>query len=1026
MRLHALQVQAFGPFADRQQVDFDQLAAQGLFLLNGPTGAGKSSVLDAICFALYGSLPGTRQGSKRLRSDHAPDGLPPEVVLEFTAGGRRFLVTRSPQWSRPSKRGTGTTTEQASVLLQELVEEAWVQKSARNDEAGVELREVLGMDREQFTRVVMLPQGEFAAFLRSDAASRRELLQRLFATDRFESIEKALAEKAQRAAAALAEGEAGQQRALRRAEDEAARHGVHPDLEDSTWQAVLATLTRGVSATHASVAQTASQASDRVEELKVAYTRLSGRMDRAGVLGRLRDEQAAHEATRDAAAGLVARIEAHQRACELRGSLQALEHAEAHQMDRRAEWVAAMDAVGESALVPSYLGAEAVEAVGAKETVDTAVLRQASEAAAGELGVLRAALPEEEQLEALRRQQDRLEADGAALDAEATELDAVLEQGREDLALLRADLSSLTAPAAQVTDRTVRLTEARQLEEVITKYAAAIRRSEQVQQEYLRASEQFLALKEQWLTLLQRRLGQAAAELAAKLVPGQPCAVCGSTDHPQPAEGADGDLVTHDQEREAHAKQDAAEARLAESTCDRDAVLLDVARLEARGGSRDAADAATATAAAASSLAEAQSARDSLGRIEVRLAELGALEESRGARRRAIQQRAADVAATRASLTRQHDELVRKLERHRQGFDSLAARAVEVEQARALLDEARSCTEAFTQAQERGAAAAQTLTATLAGTGFADSGQVRAALLSADTFADYQGRRREFDATEDRLEREWKQQDVLTALAEESTVETADESTAAPALTADALTQAERAVLESEQERQRCAVTLLTLEQSLQRLAAHEVSLGELERAVGPLRHEHDLIGAVSESARGGGENLYKMSLGTYVLAARLEQVATAATERLLAMTDGRFALEHSDALAGNRRAGLGLNVLDGWTGQRRDTATLSGGESFMASLAMALGLADVVQQEAGGLDIETLFVDEGFGSLDEQALEQVMDALEGLRSGGRVVGLVSHVAELKHRITDQLQVTRGRHGSTLNYVDLLERIQGG
>jgi exonuclease SbcC len=177
----------------------------------------------------------------------------------------------------------------------------------------------------------------------------------------------------------------------------------------------------------------------------------------------------------------------------------------------------------------------------------------------------------------------------------------------------------------------------------------------------------------------------------------------------------------------------------------------------------------------------------------------------------------------------------------------------------------------------------------------------------------------------------------------------------------------------------------------------------------------------VADSARGGGDNRYKMPLSTYVLASRLEQVAEAATERLLAMTDGRFALVHSDALAGNKKAGLGLGVIDGWTGNRRDTSTLSGGESFMASLAMALGLADVVQQEAGGIDIETLFVDEGFGSLDDQALEQVMDALDGLRSGGRVVGLVSHVAELKLRIPAQLQVHKDREGSRLEFVDQLQ-----
>lgn len=218
---------------------------------------------------------------------------------------------------------------------------------------------------------------------------------------------------------------------------------------------------------------------------------------------------------------------------------------------------------------------------------------------------------------------------------------------------------------------------------------------------------------------------------------------------------------------------------------------------------------------------------------------------------------------------------------------------------------------------------------------------------------------------------------------------------------------------------QRAAIGAEVLGHSVDQLATYARRLADLESSVAPLREEAALALSVAETARGGGENLYKMSLATYVLASRLEQVAAAATERLLQMSDGRYQLVHSDATAGNRRSGLGLNVVDGWTGNRRDTSTLSGGESFMASLALALGLADVVQQEAGGLDIETLFVDEGFGSLDEQALEQVMDALEGLRSGGRVVGLVSHVPELKQRISAQLQVVKGRQGSRLHVREL-------
>jgi exonuclease SbcC len=171
----------------------------------------------------------------------------------------------------------------------------------------------------------------------------------------------------------------------------------------------------------------------------------------------------------------------------------------------------------------------------------------------------------------------------------------------------------------------------------------------------------------------------------------------------------------------------------------------------------------------------------------------------------------------------------------------------------------------------------------------------------------------------------------------------------------------------------------------------------------------------LADLAAGGGANRLRMTLSAYVLAARLEEVAAVASERLRRMTQGRYTLIHTDASRGNGRAGLGLLARDAWTGQDRDTATLSGGETFLASLALALALGDVVTAEAGGAAVDALFIDEGFGSLDEDTLEEVMDTLDGLREGGRLVGLVSHVGELRMRIPSQINVRKGRNGSTVS-----------
>ncbi|KEG43459.1 AAA family ATPase, partial [Streptomyces griseorubens] len=212
MRLHRLDITAFGPFGTTQSVDFDALSAAGLFLLHGPTGAGKTSVLDAVCYALYGSVPGARQGGQgiTLRSDHAAPATRTSVTLELTVAGRRLEITRQPPWERPKKRGSGTTTDKAQTWLRErdAATGAWKDLSRSHQEIGEEITQLLGMSREQFCQVVLLPQGDFARFLRADAEARGKLLGRLFDTHRFAEVEKRLADRRRATEARVREGDA--------------------------------------------------------------------------------------------------------------------------------------------------------------------------------------------------------------------------------------------------------------------------------------------------------------------------------------------------------------------------------------------------------------------------------------------------------------------------------------------------------------------------------------------------------------------------------------------------------------------------------------------------------------------------------------------------------------------------------------------------------------------------------------------------------------------------------------------------
>ncbi|MCT9084499.1 AAA family ATPase, partial [Streptomyces fulvoviolaceus] len=212
MRLHRLDICAFGPFGGSQTVDFDELSAAGLFLLHGPTGAGKTSVLDAVCYALYGAVPGTRQSGQgmTLRSDHAAMSTRTEIRLELTVAGRRLEITRQPPWERPKKRGAGTTLDKAQSWLREYdaAAGAWKDLSRSHQEIGEEITQLLGMSREQFCQVVLLPQGDFARFLRADAEARGKLLGRLFDTHRFADVEKRLVERRRAAEAQVRDGDA--------------------------------------------------------------------------------------------------------------------------------------------------------------------------------------------------------------------------------------------------------------------------------------------------------------------------------------------------------------------------------------------------------------------------------------------------------------------------------------------------------------------------------------------------------------------------------------------------------------------------------------------------------------------------------------------------------------------------------------------------------------------------------------------------------------------------------------------------
>ena len=990
MRLHHLSVTAFGPFVDTAEVDFDRLSDAGLFLLSGATGSGKSSVLDAVCFALYGAVPGDRHQAGRLRSDQAPPGLAPRVGLEATLADRRFRIVRSPAYDRPKKRGTGTTREPAKVSLSEHRGDTWLPLTSRLDEAGDLLGGLLGMNLDQFCQVALLPQGQFQAFLRADSQQRQALLARLFRTGRFERVEGWLRDH-RLALRRTSEGHREIVADLVSRASEAAGVPVPEELVDvgaaaddgrlSVWARGLRDEAAAVSLAAREIctplAESEPAARDRVEAARAQDAARSRVAEAAATAARLADQADDHAVS-------VHDLDRARRADGLRPLVRLVDERLDHRAEagRRAELsLAAAEPLGDGLLPLESTLADALDDV------------------ASDLATVTALLPAEQRLSELRSSLDaRLEtlrdlAEAEALEtAEAAALEVRSERLTAELAEAEAAVLALPQATAELSELDTVVTALDEQARLGADLALAI-------VDRSAAVARVLDLRERLLDLRERRIAGMAAELAGALAVGDDCPVCGSADHPRPARGAEGhpDAAA---ERAAQRAVDDAQAVEAALSMRVHELETSLAACRAVIGDREPA----AVRAAADRRRQDHESLTASAQRRARLTE--ALTEARG-RVTALQetQRSRQVAVAETTTTRDHlrrevAELETTLAAAR-GADPALARTVERLEARRTALRAAHSDAVAHEASARALADAEVALGRAAlEAGFDTVDEARSAMLPADEVTMLEQRVRDHEA-------------ALAAARQVLAEPGAAELLAAPTPDLEALTRAHREAAEALERARGQADAAARLHERVAALHA------ELETALSvwrPVRDDLRLASAVSAFAEGKAtDNRHQMRLSAYVLAHRLSQVVAAANARLAAMSDQRYSLEHvARRGAGESRGGLSLVVRDDWSGESRDPATLSGGETFVVSLALALGLADVVADEAGGADLATLFVDEGFGSLDAETLDDVLDILDTLRANGRAVGVVSHVAEMRHRIPAQLVVTKARTGSTV------------
>ena len=1151
MRLHRLEMTAFGPFAETTVIDFDELGADGLFLLHGRTGAGKTTILDAIAYALYGRVPGAR-GDKRLHSDHAPAQTRPEVNLEATLGGRRVRIIRSPEFERPKLRGSGTRVENAKATL------AWLDgrgtNLARINEIGDEIIRLLGMSADQFFQVVLLPQGDFARFLRAENEDRERLLEKLFDTGRFGKAEQWLAAQRKNSGEQIG----AQQRNV---EDLITRVAVTAgidrteriDILDAVeWSQDLLTTARGdlemaqrelalrreESADADEQAESERRAAERRHRLTVARRQLD---DYAAGARQREADRAELERARRAEPVATALAEAEAAVESARGSDTEADDA-ARRLARLADEPEGLDVPGIRLVLPAGAGAD--EATGPGVAGDfsgrtaTSVRTQPVSDSPDEDLTLDTAI---RGWSALLGKLEEIRSDAADAENTRAELgelhgtDARLRERAAELSARRAQLPEILAAAQararEADDAKAALPGLRSEHERLQQAAAAavelagVRTGldrARVDSDAARAGH--LEARERVLDLRAQRLAGMAAELAGHLVDGQACAVCGSADHPQPARTGT-TAVSEADEAAAVAAEHAAHLTLERAQSAMAAVEREIEALAARGGDTDRAELAAALDRATDRRGDAEELAATTGECAAEITRLRADENRLHDSLRETETQAGAVAAQIRAGQHRLTEIEHKLRtaagrdrtigRRRERLYALIAaaggRRETLAAARAAWERVAGCVARLEKLSaaagfdsgktaienavrpgmatddraararavdeavpvrasgEAGAAAAADVPDGSGSAGPAESSAVRSGAgadygpAAAGAPAASAGERATAGAgvaggpevvgiagatgapgTERESGTAPARAALLAALrwyasliAAATRTRERQETLRAALSAAEELRAAAQAVVDEPEIQAAAAIeprdqaglaeavhkarqaldeAVAVHGAAVQRVTRLETLCGQLWAAVDlitPAQRAHQELVELADVVAGRGENNRRMSLRSYVLAARLEEVAVAGSVRLRRMSGGRYEFVHTDrAGTHGRRGGLGLDIHDDYTGAVRPARTLSGGETFMASLSLALGLADTVAAEAGGIILDTLFIDEGFGSLDADTLDAVMGVLDELRDGGRVVGLVSHVDEMRQRIPSRLHVIRGAQGS--------------
>jgi DNA repair protein SbcC/Rad50 len=1011
-----LTLQAFGPFAGVEAVDFTLLGANPLFLINGPTGAGKSSILDAICFSLYGHTTGAEREPSQMRCDFADPKLITEVSFEFSLGIKQYRVRRVPQQEKPKKYAEGSVNQVPEAQLWELdgSEEGKLLVSKSVNEANREINGLIGLEIEQFRQVMVLPQGKFRELLLADSKDREKIFSQLFQTSVYKRIEDQLKSKAS-AIKQDVENHHNQIQGILQAAEVNTENEVTEELTALAPELSLAIETRAKAESDKKASETLKEQAEhlikRFDDLGQKQLQLASKIEEEPAIKRKQEKL-------NLSINARAIFPLYTNARAEVAALKKLNQALVNSVDQVNQAEQNHEASGQK-LEMAKLAAQAINDLTRQQLELEQKEKQCIELQKARVQLIVAETELNASSTLLKNKQE-----------EQDVLNGELQSGEKSIGELQIELESLVVKQIALNNLDTQL---QQREELDSECKNKAKRAESVavcQQDY-KVTE---GIFNQTVTTAKRtelswHAGQAAL-LARELTDDEPCPVCGSSTHPSPATDSgklvDKNAVDRDRDVEEKSRVTMENARQA---WDQSVNAL------ARAGNECQRLAAQLGSLADQTLVELQEIHrkdtEELTDLLIKQDDLRQLQE----RVEVIKAEQVVLKSSLEILTQQMGERNEIVIRIRGGVDLLLTAIPDALRKANALDEKlkgvksriNQVTDALEQAEKTQAIARSTFDRASSNQAALEKQQSEQTKQTNETSAAWSKTigNSLFSSDEDfqAAVLEPAEHEILKVAIESYSSELASLKGALQQIETDLagneqpdLTAIEAMLKDKHETYKETDKIWRMLDQRNNQLNEIQKKLNQTHEKNEALEAEYRVIGTLSDVANGQSGN--KISLQRFVLSVLLDDVLIQASQRLTMMSKGRYQLiRKEDRAKGNKASGLELEVEDSYTGKTRSVATLSGGESFMAALSLALGLSDVVQSYSGGIKLDTLFIDEGFGSLDPESLELAIRALIDLQASGRMIGIISHVSELKEQMALRLDVVIGRSGSHISTI---------